>query len=153
MKWKEYPIPELHTTNKLLKYHRSLIIKLSLGVLPIRVESSRYEKVPFAKKTCPSCKGNTVETKEHFLFHCLLYKTERVQVMLTKADQNWVEICLKPFSFGKLVHKMWEMRWGFLVREMEVKEAQFRENWLAQQSHAMQATAALVGAEALKRSY
>ena len=39
MKWKEYPIPELHTTNKLPKYHRSLIIKLLLGVLPIRVES------------------------------------------------------------------------------------------------------------------
>ena len=40
MKLKEYLIPELHTRNKLPKYHRNLIIKLSLGVLPIRVESS-----------------------------------------------------------------------------------------------------------------
>ena len=39
MKWKQCPIPELHIINKLPKYHQSLITKLSLGVLPIRVES------------------------------------------------------------------------------------------------------------------
>ena len=37
--WLQAIIPELHTTNKLPKYHRSLIIKLLLGVLPIRVKS------------------------------------------------------------------------------------------------------------------
>ena len=128
MKWKEYPIPELHTTNKLLKYHRSLIIKLLLGVLPIRVESGRYDKVPFIDRTCPSCEGNIVETEEHFLFHCPLYESKRVQIMR-------------------------EMRRGFLMREMEAKEAQYRENWLARQSRATQAEAALVGTEALKRSW
>ena len=153
MKWKEYPIPELHTTNKLPKYHRSLIIKLLLGVLPIRVESRRYDKVAFIDRTCPSCKGNTVETEEHFLFHCLLYESERVQIMPSEVEWNWVEIRCKPFSFGRLINRMWEMRWGFLMREMEAKEAQYRENWLAQQSHAMQAKAALVSMEALERSW
>ena len=35
MKWKECLVPELYTTNKLPKYHHSLITKLALGVLPI----------------------------------------------------------------------------------------------------------------------
>ena len=39
------------------------------------------------------------------------------------------------------------------MMEMEVKEAQYRENWIAQQSCAMQAEAALVGTETLKRSW
>ena len=73
--------------------------------------------------------------------------------MLSEVDRNWVEICRKSFSFGKLVHRMWELRQGFLMREMEMKEAQYRENWLAQQSHTTQAKAVLDRAEALKRSY
>ena len=39
------------------------------------------------------------------------------------------------------------------MREMEEKEAQYRENWLARKSHATQAKAVLVGTKALKRSY
>ena len=43
--WKGCPIAELFVTNKLPKHHRSLITKLSLGVLPIRMESGRYKKI------------------------------------------------------------------------------------------------------------
>ena len=92
MTWKEYLIPELYIMNKPPKYHRSLITKLSLGVLPIRIECSRYEKVPFKNRICPSCNGNMVETEEHFLFHCPLYKSESAQVMPNDVAQNWVEI-------------------------------------------------------------
>ena len=38
MKWKEYLIPELHTTNKLLKYHRSLIINPSFTCLSCTIK-------------------------------------------------------------------------------------------------------------------
>ena len=76
MKWKECPVPELYMTNKLPKYHCSLITKLALGVLPIRIETGRYEKLPLKDKICLSCKGNTIETEEHFLFHCPLYESQ-----------------------------------------------------------------------------
>ena len=92
MKWKECPAPELCMTNKLPKYHRSLITKLALGVLPIRIETGRYEKLLLKDRICPSCKGNTIETEEHFLFHCPLYESQRVQIMPNASDRNWVEM-------------------------------------------------------------
>ena len=92
MKWKECPVPELYMTNKLPKYHCCLITKLALGVLPIRIETGRYEKLPLKNRICPSCKGNTIETEEHFLFRCLLYESQRTQIMPNASDRNWVEI-------------------------------------------------------------
>ena len=91
MKWKECPVPELYMTNKLPKYHHSLITKLALGVLPIRIETGRYEKLPLKNRICPSCKGNTIETEEHFLFHCPLYESQRMQIMPNALDRNWVK--------------------------------------------------------------
>ena len=151
MKWKECPVPELYMTNKLPKYHCSLITKLALGVLPIRIETGRYEKLLLKDRICQSCKWNTIETEEHFLFHCPLYESQRVQIMPNASDRNWVEIRCKPFSFGRLIHRMWEIRWGLLMKERETKEEKYRENWLARQSHAIQAEAAKIGVETLKR--
>ena len=151
MKWKQCPVPKLHVMNKLPKYHRSLITKLSLGVLPIRVESGRYEKIPFRDRTCLVCKGDTVETEEHFLLHCPLYESERSQLMPKADDRNWVDICHRPFSYGKLINRMWELRWGFIMKEMEAKEAMYRENLLARQSYTTQAEDAQVGAETGER--
>ena len=151
MKWKECPVPELYTTSKLPKYHRSLITKLALGVLPIRIETGRYEKLPFKDRTCPSCKGNIVETEEHFLFHCPLYASQREQIMPNESDRNWVEIRRKPFSFGRLVNRMWEIRRGLFMKDKEAKEEKYRENWLARQSRATQAEAMIVGVEKLKK--
>ena len=71
--------------------------------------------------------------------------------MPNASDRNWVEIQCKPFSFGRLIHRLWEMRWGLLMREKETKEEKYRENWLARQSRAIQAEAAKIGAETLKR--
>ena len=41
------------------------------------------------------------------------------------------------------------MRRGFIVKEMEAKEAKYRENWLARWNHATQAEAAQVSAKML----
>ena len=75
----------------------------------------------------------------------------RVQIMPDALDRNWVEIQCKPFSFGRLIHRMWEMRQGSLMKERETKEEKYRENWLARQSHTTQAEAVKIGAETLKR--
>ena len=66
-------------------------------------------------------------------------------------DRNWVEIRCKPFGFGKLINRMWEIRRVLFIKEKEAKEEKYRENWLARQSHAMQAEAAKSGVEMLKR--
>ena len=151
MKWKECPVPELYIANKLPKYHHSLITKLALGVLLIRIEMGRYEKLPFKDRICPSCKGNTIETEEHFLFHCPLYASQREQIMPNESDRNWVKIQHKLFSSGRLVHRMWEIRRGLLMKEKEAKEEKYRENWLAGQSRATQAEATKIGVEILKK--
>ena len=69
------------------------------------------------------------------------------------ADRNWVGIHCRPFSYGKLINRMWEMRWWLIMKEIEAKEAKYRENWLARQSRATQAKAVQVGAEILKHKW
>ena len=71
--------------------------------------------------------------------------------MPNESDRNWVKIWHKPFSFGRLVHRMWEIRQGLFMKEKEAKEEKYRENWLARQSRATQAEATIIGVEILKK--
>ena len=54
----------------LTRHHRSLVSKLMCGILPLEVETGRYQGVKREKRLCRVCGGKTTETEYHFLFKC-----------------------------------------------------------------------------------
>ena len=79
MKWKEYPVPELYMTNKLPKYHRSLITKLALGILLIRIDTGRYKKLCLKIECVQAVKGTPMKQKNTSCFTvcCMKAKEHR----------------------------------------------------------------------------
>ena len=60
-------------------YHRSLIAQFKSGILPLRLETSRYKGIDREERYCQICDRNIVEDEIHFLFKCKKLKTTRKQ--------------------------------------------------------------------------
>ena len=60
--------------------YRSSIAKLKTSSHPLNIETGRYTNIPRDRRYCPWCKSlniHEVETEEHALDHCSLYKDSR----------------------------------------------------------------------------
>ena len=47
---------------------QSILAQLRCGILPLRIETDRYEGKAEAEKLCKFCGNNSVESEAHFLF-------------------------------------------------------------------------------------
>ena len=92
----------------LCKYKRSLMARLRCGILPLELETSRYQGVPPEKRICKMCK-NASETELHFLFECNALMNEKEKLFDKMPDlrnHNPIE-CFKlltnmPYVFSKV---------------------------------------------------
>ena len=87
---------------------RKFLTKFRLGVLPIRIETGRYERprVLEAERTCLVCNDqNAVENEHHYLLHCSLYnrlrgelfsKVHDVEVLTWDDDQKFKYLTCNP---------------------------------------------------------
>ncbi len=57
---------------------RSYLAQLRCGVLPLHIETGRWQGTQLDKRICKVCNGNSVENKEHFIFHCNKYNNNRL---------------------------------------------------------------------------
>ncbi|KAK6181789.1 hypothetical protein SNE40_009574 [Patella caerulea] len=64
--------PEKYVTDNLVSSHRSALAKFRCGVAPLRLETGRYEGIPFENRLCFYC-NDKVENEEHCLLECELY--------------------------------------------------------------------------------
>ena len=58
------------TKSNLSRYQRSLISQLKLGILPLKIETDRYQGIPENLRYCHLCNTQSVENEFHFLFQC-----------------------------------------------------------------------------------
>ena len=56
---------------------RSILAQLRTGVLPLHVETGRFENKKLEERKCKLCNTEHVEDECHFLFHCSYYDTLR----------------------------------------------------------------------------
>ena len=63
---------------------RSALAKFRCGVAPLRIETGRYEMIPYEERYCFNC-TNKIESEEHVLLECPLYKDIRLE-LLSKID-------------------------------------------------------------------
>ena len=69
---------EPYVYNNINKSTRSLIAQFRTGVLPLFVETGRYDKTPLDKRICKLCSQKVVEDESHFLCTCTAYAHTRL---------------------------------------------------------------------------
>ena len=66
---------------------RALIAKLRLGILPIRVETGRYNSIKREERLCLVCNNGDVEDEQHDMFYCKVHSEIRL-CLLDKARET-----------------------------------------------------------------
>ena len=67
--------------SNLSRYQRSLVTQLKLGILPLKIETCRYQGIPEHLRCCKLCNLGLVENEFHFLFHCSCLNEVRNQII------------------------------------------------------------------------
>ena len=65
--------PELYVKLNLEKHQRSLLAQLRTGVLPLHIETGRFQNKKLEDRVCNICNTGAVESEYHFLFYCSLF--------------------------------------------------------------------------------
>ena len=71
---------------------RSILAQLLRGILPLRIETDRYERKAEAERLCKFCDNNSVASEAHFLFQCPQYLPYR-DILLSCQPRVTVTIC------------------------------------------------------------
>ena len=71
--------------------HRSIIAQFRTGILPLAVETGRYNNIPIEYRLCTFCENDAVEDECHFLFKCQLYDDLREEFLsqIRETDINF----------------------------------------------------------------
>ena len=76
---------QVYETEPYVKNHimsrtkKSALARFRCGVAPLRIETGRYEMIPYDKRNCFNC-ITKVENEEHVLLECPLYKDIRLEL-------------------------------------------------------------------------
>ena len=68
---------ELYVKYHLPRRQRSLLAQFRLGILPLRIETGRYDNTPIENRLCTMCDMNVVENEFHFVIECTRYRDYR----------------------------------------------------------------------------
>ena len=63
----------------LSRTRRSALAKFRCGVAPLRIETGRYEMIPYGERYCFNCE-NKIESEEHVLLECPIYNDIRSEL-------------------------------------------------------------------------
>ena len=62
--------PRAIIQSNLDRSQRSILTKLKLGILPLKIESGRWKDTPLEYRKCQICKDHTLENEYHFILNC-----------------------------------------------------------------------------------
>ena len=118
--------------SNLNRYKRSLLAKLICGILPLEVETARYDTPvpPREERYCRVCVKNLPENESHFIFDCeklqeirsnfYAENIEDIVDFMMKEDNEKIKCLLSPAmikAFAKLVEKLFAQRRAILYQK------------------------------------
>ncbi len=53
--------------------HRAILAKFRSGILPLSIETGRFQNIPREFRLCTMCNDNVIEDETHFIFYCNQY--------------------------------------------------------------------------------
>ena len=68
---------EKYVSSNISRAERSFLAQFRFGILPIHVETGRFNRTPLEERTCAICGKAEIEDEEHFLLKCSKYKNTR----------------------------------------------------------------------------
>ena len=71
---------EIYVKLNLEKHKKSLLAQLRTGVLPLHIETGRFQNKKLEDRLCNICNSGAIESEYHFLFYCNYYRHEREQL-------------------------------------------------------------------------
>lgn len=91
--------------SNLTRYQRSVLCQLKFGILPLKIETDRYQGIAPDKRLCKVCDLQVPEDEFHFLFNCPSLKQVRDRAVHVYDDSP------DPVDFSSTdsVHKMEKM--------------------------------------------
>ena len=81
---------------------RSVIAKLRMGTLPLKIETGRYRSIPEAERICENCDLNEVETEKHFIFYCTKHIDIRIDKLNCLLDNDYDDVQNLKMIFSDL---------------------------------------------------
>lgn len=75
--FKEILKTEMYVKLNLSAHERSLLAQIRFGILPIKVETGRFNNIQLDDRKCEMCNANVIEDECHFLFECERYSDIR----------------------------------------------------------------------------
>ena len=75
---------EYYVKNISNRGHRSVLAQFRLGVLPLAIETGRFQNLPLEERLCKFCRYNVLEDEAHFLLICPAFSNVR-SVLLDKV--------------------------------------------------------------------
>ena len=77
---------ESYVSSNLTRSQRSFLAQLRSGVLPLRVETGRFQNEQLENRLCVFCESMSIEDEYHFLLHCDLYDDLRRHLFYSLVD-------------------------------------------------------------------
>ena len=60
---------------------RSLFAQIRCGILPLKIETGRFQNTPLAQRTCDYCPEKGIEDEYHYIFKCSFYNELRAHFL------------------------------------------------------------------------
>ena len=83
--------PEPYALKYLSRNKRSIFAQLRMGILPLRIETGRFQNLDLIDRKCVYCNLGQIEDEHHFLFNCSHYDHIRTPFLrkCVDVDENF----------------------------------------------------------------
>ena len=70
---------------------RSIFAQLRMGILPLRIETGRFQNLELVDRKCVYCNLDKIEDEHHFIFYCSHYSQIRAPFLkrCSEVDENF----------------------------------------------------------------
>ena len=86
--YKHEYLPEPYVYKVTDRGHRSILAQFRCGILPLAIETGRFNDIPLEYRLCDFCNDDVLEDEIHFLLHCNFYHEYRAQLMSKVIDHT-----------------------------------------------------------------
>ncbi len=118
---------EKYVTSILNRSQRSILAQFRCGILPLKIETGRFQDIPLEYRLCIMCDGDFLESESHFMLHCQKYSDLRWDMFqmaqtvfpnfMFEGDEAKLNMLMSDAlvkDTAKYLHKSFQMRQSFI---------------------------------------